>query len=224
MGCPSAETAPVSSPKKIAAKLGHRFVPVVLEAQNAQLIKETTANVYKANDFFCCAAGTQAFEKKNSFVGCTNDTSTLDSNMSLLKIWYHGTTSTALPSSSISSTISSTTTTFSTADATTSASEPDNSSSSSSNTGAIAGGVVGGVAGLVILAGLLWFLLSRRNRTKKSIGTPIDPSPLISSVPGSSIVEYHDKGPESLVPQPLQELASRNENMIHELPSHTGHR
>jgi hypothetical protein len=35
-------------------------------------------NVYKANDYFCCAAGMQAFQKENGFVGCTEDTSTLD--------------------------------------------------------------------------------------------------------------------------------------------------
>lgn len=194
----------------------------------------STANVYKANDYFCCASGTQAFQKKNGFVGCTDDTSTLDSSLTLLKIQYHGTTSTALPSSTISSAISSATTTTTTSDATTPTSASDNSSSSS-NTGAIAGGVVGGVAGLAILAGLLWFLLRRRNQAKQNIGTtPVDPSPLMSSAPvssvtessapGSNIVEYFNKTPESLVPQPPQELAGRDENMVHELPSQPTHR
>jgi nitrate reductase gamma subunit len=35
-----------------------------------------------------------------------------------------------------------------------------------SNTGAIAGGVVGGVLGLLLLIGLIWFFLRRRNKQR----------------------------------------------------------
>ncbi|KAJ5385426.1 hypothetical protein N7517_003337 [Penicillium concentricum] len=212
------------------------------EADCSELVDHThcansTANVYKSEDWFCCADGDSAFRLKNGYVGCTDDLSTLNKYASILKIQYHGSSSTPTPSSTISSTTPSIMTTSATqsslspAEATTSASAPENSSSSS-NTGAIAGGVVGGVAGLAILVGLLWFVLRRRNRAKKSIGTPTDPSPLMpsapgssvpgssvpvssvtgssvpgSSVPGSNIVEYYNKGPEG-----PQELAGREEN------------
>ncbi|OQE46275.1 hypothetical protein PENCOP_c001G03312 [Penicillium coprophilum] len=231
----------VSPPKKTAAKPGNPFTPVAPVAQNVQPVKMTTANVYKANNWFCCAEGTSAFQKKNGYVGCTDNISTLDNSLSLLKIRYHGTTSTPTPSTTIASTTPGITTTTSTTKSSHSATNSASSSSSSSNTGAIAGGVVGGVAGLVILAGLLWFVLRRRNRVKKSIRTPTDPSPLMSSapgssvpgssVPGSNIVEYYNKGPER--PQelagrnenkPPQELGGRDENMVHELPSQTIYR
>ncbi|KAJ5514963.1 hypothetical protein N7463_004515 [Penicillium fimorum] len=185
------------------------------DADCSELIDNThcansTANVYKANGWFCCADGESAFKQENGYVGCTDDPSTLDSHLSLLKIQYYGNTSTPTPSSTISSTTSSITTTTSTtqsslspAEATTSASVPENSSSSS-NTGAIAGGVVGGVAGLAILAGLLWFVLRRRNRAKESIERPTDPAPLVSTAPGSSVPGSSVPGssvPRSSVPE-----------------------
>ncbi|KAJ5468766.1 hypothetical protein N7475_006518 [Penicillium sp. IBT 31633x] len=195
----------------------------------------STANVYKANGWFCCPEGTEAFQRPNGWVGCTDDISTLDKNMSLLAIRYAASTSTPLPSSTMVSTTTSATSASATSTGQDSpTADAANTSSSSSNTGAIAGGVVGGVAGLAILAGLIWFLLRRRKTARNNIGVPTDPSPLmstvggssgpVSEVAGSSVVEYYSKLPTGSDPRSPAELASQQENTVHEMPSQTSYR
>jgi hypothetical protein len=46
--------------------------------------------MYKANGYFCCAAGLSAFELENGFVGCTDDISVLGSGTTLLAITSSG--------------------------------------------------------------------------------------------------------------------------------------
>ncbi|KAJ5774869.1 hypothetical protein N7457_009765 [Penicillium paradoxum] len=190
-----------------------------------------TANVYKAVGWFCCANGTSAFQRKNGWVGCADDISALNSDMTLLAIKYHATPSSSIPSSTASGASSAMDGTGNTAAAT---SEEINSSSSSSNTGAIAGGVVGGVVGAAILLGILWYLLRRRKKAQGTLGTPTDPSPLMSTIGGSTappssapasnvggpnVVEYYNKIPVGSDPRVPAELSGRQENTIHELPS-----
>ncbi|KAJ5097683.1 hypothetical protein N7456_008404 [Penicillium angulare] len=134
---------------------------------------DSTANLYHANGYFCCAAGLAAFELPNGRVGCTDDIGDLGRSTSLLGITSTGSasmSSTPIPSTT-SSLLSSITSTS--AQTTSTSTDPTGSDSggNSTNTGAIAGGVVGGVAGVALLAALLWFFLRRGNRQRLADGS-----------------------------------------------------
>lgn len=51
---------------------------------------DSTANLYHANGYFCCAAGLAAFELPNGRVGCTDDIGDLGRSTSLLGITSTG--------------------------------------------------------------------------------------------------------------------------------------
>ncbi|KAJ6001577.1 hypothetical protein N7499_002520 [Penicillium canescens] len=229
---------PVSAQKRIVDKHGLRGTRAARAAQSVQVARtmlldnkhcaNETANVYKADGYFCCANGTSAFQKENGFVGCADDISDLNQSMTLLAIEYSAPTTTSQSPTNTGG-------------------ADTGDSSSSSNTGAIAGGVVGGVAGLAILIGLIWFFLRRRSQSKKSAAGPTDPSPLMSSVPalnspasnaagstqpGSSVSGsrspdanssgYYNTAPET-TRSPV-ELESQADSGLHELPSLQAHR
>ncbi|KAJ6164744.1 hypothetical protein N7470_003416 [Penicillium chermesinum] len=142
---------------------------------------DDTALLYFANNYFCCANGTTAYENEQGYVGCTTDVNAVLSNSDLTTLKSISTASQTTTASSSSSTAPATTTTSATSFSTTTSSSPTASStsepassrgdsSSSTNTGAIAGGVVGGVAGAALLLVLAWFLY--RHRNKKNYDSP----------------------------------------------------
>ncbi|KAJ5655908.1 hypothetical protein N7507_007858 [Penicillium longicatenatum] len=189
----------------------------------------STANMYKANGYFCCAAGLSAFELENGFVGCTDDISVLGTGTKLLTITSSGSTSsTATPTTSSSSTTTPASAAASTTEATTSTSAStspastasdavsNKASSSSTNTGAIAGGVVGGVAAVAIIAGLLWFFLRRRNQEKQppELGDSTASGQVQTSTTGPYNARVQVRGP------PMTELDSNKGAGAVELPGH----
>ncbi|KAJ5937950.1 hypothetical protein N7454_004292 [Penicillium verhagenii] len=173
----------------------------------------STANLYKANGYFCCAEGLSAFELSNGYVGCTDDISLLGNSVTLLHVSSVGSTSSTATSTSTSatspvSTIASTTAnTTPTSSATTGGDATNNTPST--NTAAIAGGVVGGVAAVAILAGLLWFFLRRRNK-QNQVDTSGQVPAYTAIAPAAAI---HTRGPA------ITELdGSRDPGMV-ELPA-----
>ncbi|KAJ5533114.1 hypothetical protein N7494_009666 [Penicillium frequentans] len=187
----------------------------------------STANLYKANGYFCCAEGLSAFELKTGFVGCTDDISALGAGASLLAISSSGsTTPTATPTSSASS--RATTPVLTTASTTkaaastspTSTALSNKGSSSTTNTGAIAGAVVGSVAAVVIIVGLLWFFLRHRSKARQSTEPSV--ATVYEEAPPYTATQHN--APTKIRGPLMMELDSSKHTGVVELPGHGQYR